>query len=90
MKFSFLTVAALVLLVSITLINCGGGGGDGGGGGGAPATVYPSGKYAYVANAVSNTVSQYTINATGGLTPMTTATVAAGDPWSVTTTGTIQ
>src|SRR6266568_2656708 len=48
-------------------------------------TVDPSGKYAYVANASSNDVSQYTIGATGGLTPMGPATIAAGTtPYSVT------
>ena len=58
-------------------------------------TVHPSGKYAYIANsfngvdslsgAVGNSVSQYTIDATGMLTPMVTATVPAGtSPISVT------
>src|SRR6266568_5692951 len=48
-------------------------------------TVDPSGKYAYVANANSNTLSQYTIGAQGALTAMSPATVAAGTgPASVT------
>jgi hypothetical protein len=38
--------------------------------------VDPSGKYAYVANIASNTVSQYTIGPSGALTPMTAPTVA--------------
>ena len=41
-------------------------------------TVDPDGKYAYVANSASNTVSQYTIGADGSLTAMTPATVATG------------
>lgn len=41
-------------------------------------------EYAYVANSGSSTVSQYTIGAGGALTPMATATVAAGtEPNSV-------
>lgn len=44
----------------------------------------PSGKYVYVANYRDNDVSQYTIGADGSLTPMSTATVAAGlGPYSV-------
>ena len=54
-------------------------------------TVDPSGKYAYVANDGSANVSQYTIGANGALTPMATATVAAGtSPYSVTTVGSWQ
>jgi len=37
--------------------------------------VDPSGRYAYVANSGDATVSQYTIGATGALSPMTPATV---------------
>lgn len=44
--------------------------------------VHRSGRYAYVANygdgSTPGTVSQYTINATGGLMPMPVPTVAAG------------
>ncbi len=40
--------------------------------------VDPTGKYAYAANVLSNTVSQYTIGADGTLTAMTPATVATG------------
>jgi 6-phosphogluconolactonase (cycloisomerase 2 family) len=40
--------------------------------------VEPSGKYAYVANSSNNTVSQYAIGATGGLTALTPATVMGG------------
>jgi len=45
-------------------------------------------RYAYVANAVSGSVSQYTIGANGALTPMTpasvpTGTTATSSPWSV-------
>jgi 6-phosphogluconolactonase (cycloisomerase 2 family) len=41
-------------------------------------TVDPSSRYVYVANANDGTISQYTIGAGGGLTPMTPATVNAG------------
>lgn len=42
-------------------------------------TVDPTGRYAYAVNMGSNTVSQFSINATtGALTPMTPATVATG------------
>ena len=52
-------------------------------------TVDISGKYAYATGNAS--LFQFTIDANGALTPMTTATVAAGaSPNSVTTTGTIQ
>jgi 6-phosphogluconolactonase len=55
----------------------------------ASVTVDPSGKYAYVANNLSNSVSQYSIGASGGLIAMITATVASGSrPASVTTVGT--
>ena len=48
-------------------------------------TVDPSGKYVYVANQVTNDISQFTIEADGSLTAMTPATVAAGtEPWFVT------
>ncbi len=53
-------------------------------------TVDPSGSYAYVANANSADVSQYTIGASGALTPMAAATVAAGSTFSVTTVGSWQ
>lgn len=48
--------------------------------GSAPSavTTHPSGQYAYVANNVSNNISQYNIGSGGALTPMTTATVPAG------------
>jgi 6-phosphogluconolactonase (cycloisomerase 2 family) len=49
----------------------------------APITYTP--KFAYVANAGGNTVSQYTIGANGALSAMAPATVAAGAaPVSVT------
>ncbi len=42
-------------------------------------------RYAYVANANSNTVSQYTVGAGGTISAMTTATIPAGTtPYSVT------
>jgi YVTN family beta-propeller protein len=44
--------------------------------GGSAVTYMP--KAAYVANAGSNSVSQYTIGTSGALTPMTLATVATG------------
>jgi YVTN family beta-propeller protein len=48
-------------------------------------TIHPGGKYAYVANSGSNTISQYTIGTNGSLTAMLTPTVAAGDyPRSIT------
>jgi 6-phosphogluconolactonase (cycloisomerase 2 family) len=48
-------------------------------------TVDPSGRFAYVANAEDNNISQYTIGADGKLTPMSPATVGAGStPTSVT------
>ncbi len=53
----------------------------------ASVTVAPSGKYAYVTNFSDNTVSQYTVDATGAiaLSSMTPSTVAAGaGPVSVT------
>jgi DNA-binding beta-propeller fold protein YncE len=54
-------------------------------------TIDPSGKYAYVANQVSNDISQYAIGADGSLTPVASATVAAGGgPVSITTTGSYQ
>jgi YVTN family beta-propeller protein len=54
-------------------------------------TVDPSGEYAYVADRDSNTVSQFTINASGALTPMTSATVATGSgPLSITSVGSYQ
>jgi 6-phosphogluconolactonase (cycloisomerase 2 family) len=48
--------------------------------------VHPNGKYFYVVNNVSNTVSQYEIDAlTGALTPLVPATVAtAGGPITMT------
>ena len=47
--------------------------------------VDPGGKYAYVANALDNDVSQYNIAADGTLTQMTTPTVPVGSgPWSIT------
>jgi DNA-binding beta-propeller fold protein YncE len=54
-------------------------------------TVDPLGKYVYVANANSGTVSQYALGAGGGLTPLAPATVvdAAGSapvPTSITVT----
>ena len=54
-------------------------------------TVDPRGRYAYVANVNSANVSQYTISANGGLTPMTTATVGAGSgPYAIITVGSYQ
>ncbi len=48
-------------------------------------TVDPSGKFVYVANDLSDNVSQYTIGPDGSLTPMTTPTVPAGSgPFSIT------
>ena len=53
-------------------------------------SVDPSGKYAYVVD-FGGSVWQYTIGASGGLTPMVPATVAAGtNPASVTSSGTWQ
>lgn len=50
--------------------------------------VDPTGRYAYVANHGASNVSQYTIGASGGLSPMTTATVATGaEPCSITVDG---
>jgi len=42
-------------------------------------TVEPSGKFVYVANWGTHDVSQYSIGGDGGLSPLTPATVAAGD-----------
>jgi DNA-binding beta-propeller fold protein YncE len=48
-------------------------------------TVDPNGKYAYVANSSSNTVSQYSIGSDGTLTALATPTVVTGfGPASVT------
>jgi DNA-binding beta-propeller fold protein YncE len=48
-------------------------------------TIDPSGKYVYVANNGSNTLSQYAIGAGGTLTPMSRAAIAAGtNPYYVT------
>ena len=75
---------------ALTQIPCGGVAGCNGnnflaGTGSYSVTVDPSGQFAYVANFVDNTVSQYTIAADGSLTAMSTATVAAGNgPGSVT------
>ena len=55
--------------------------------GAANVTLYAlwSGGNAYVANYTAHTVSQYTIGPNGALTPMSPATVPAGNgPWSVT------
>jgi len=69
-------------LATMLLSACGGGGG-GGSSGAAPGTTTV--HSAYVANYGSNNISQYTIDATGALTPKTPATVAAGfNPTSVT------
>jgi 6-phosphogluconolactonase (cycloisomerase 2 family) len=47
-----------------------------------PSAAVP--RFAYVANLNTNNVSQYTIRADGGLTPMTPATVSTGSsPYSV-------
>jgi len=52
-------------------------------------TVDPSGKYAYVANYLDGTVSEYTIGNTGALTTMATPTVGipstTAHPLSITT-----
>ena len=54
-------------------------------------TVDPSGRKVYVANQGSDTVSQYSIGATGTLTPLSPPTVSTGpQPISVTTTSTIE
>ena len=60
--------------------------GQGSDGGKSPSvTVDPSGRYVYVANFNSNSVSQYTIGAYGSLTSMTTPTAATGaNPYFVT------
>jgi len=49
-------------------------------------TVDPTGKFAYVANQVSNSISAYTINAaTGALTAVSGSPFPAGSaPWSLT------
>jgi len=66
-----------LLLVSIMLSACGGGGVGG------TATGTTSVSSAYVANYGDNTISQYTIDAFGALTPI--GTIAAGaNPTSVT------
>ncbi len=49
-------------------------------------SVDPTGKYAYVANGGTNTISQFAIGADGALTPMLVASVGAGilrkpSPW---------
>jgi DNA-binding beta-propeller fold protein YncE len=50
-------------------------------------TVDPTGRYAFVANARDNTVSQYTIGAGGALSVMSPPTVGTGVyPYSITTT----
>jgi 6-phosphogluconolactonase (cycloisomerase 2 family) len=47
--------------------------------------VDPSGTYVYAANYASNDVSQYTIGAGGGLTPMAVPSASAGGgPVSIT------
>jgi 6-phosphogluconolactonase len=55
-------------------------------------SVDPSGKFAYVANQITNNVSGYNIDAaSGSLTAITNSPFAAGTlPISVTTTGKIQ
>jgi hypothetical protein len=54
------------------------------GGGPYSVTVDPTGKFAYVANYVSNNVSAYTINPTTGALTAGTAVAAGTGPWSVT------
>lgn len=71
MRFSFLAVAALVLMVPLTLVNCGGGGG-----GSASQPVYA--HFLYVTNVNSNDVSIYKIDGSGGLVSLSTPTAAAG------------
>lgn len=64
-KFSFLVAAALVLIVSFTLVNCGGGGGSTPPG--SVTTVYP--RFAYVTDPGHNSILTYAVNAaTGRLT----------------------
>ena len=60
MKFSFLAVAALALMVSFSLVNCGGGGGGGGNTAGNTAPVAEAGPIQNVA-----TVSLVTLNGSG-------------------------
>ena len=75
--FDFLCVCALGVM---PLVGCNDNEGTGGTGG----NQQPFG-FAYVANGTSNDVSQYTIEADGTLSPLTPATVAAGNgPNSVT------
>jgi 6-phosphogluconolactonase len=51
-------------------------------------TVDVSGQYAYVADVDSAVVAQFTIGGDGSLTPMSTATVMAGNgPASITSIG---
>ena len=42
-------------------------------------TIAPNGSFAYVANTGGNSVSQYMVGMDGMLTPLTPATVTAGD-----------
>lgn len=53
-RFNFAAFAALALIASLTLANCGGGGGSGGGS--APAATWPTGV-----NAVAESTSQINI-----------------------------
>ncbi|HEY0666012.1 MAG TPA: beta-propeller fold lactonase family protein, partial [Gallionella sp.] len=50
-------------------------------------SIDPSSQYVYVANFTDNTVSTYSIGASGALTPVGTATATGAGPGSVTTVG---
>ena len=68
-----LSSLATAILFAGLFTACGGDGGDGGGGGGGgvastPTAIFP--RFAYVANADSDTVSQYVVDSeTGQLRP---------------------
>src|SRR5262249_50608497 len=48
-------------------------------------SVDPTGRYAYVANQVSNTISQYNVGSDGALAPMSAPAVPAGSAVSAVT-----
>lgn len=78
MKFSFIAVAALALIVSLSLVNCGSSGG-----GGASSPPKTNVYRAYVADSSGQSIMGYTIDQTSGALTSTGTTTLGSWPHSI-------